>query len=113
MRLLIQRMGNLGGLVVAVVLVLAGCASPLEFASNVQPATSVKDEMLDELRPHLKTLDASDEDLVDEARDACGKLSRRGRDEFRESLLKKYDEDLTRALDHLTVAAAGKKYLCP
>lgn len=113
MRLLIQRMGKLGGIVTAGALVLAGCASPDELASNVQPAASVKDEMLEELRPHLKTLRASDDDLVDEARDACEKLSRRGRDDFRESLLEKYDKDLTRGLDHLTVAAAGKKYLCP
>jgi hypothetical protein len=95
------------------VALLAGGASPVEFASNVQPAWSVGDRMMDELRSHLQKFKASDDDLMDAARAACEKLSRVGRDDYREGVLEKYDDDVTQGLDHLTVAAAGKTFLCP
>lgn len=75
-------------------------------------STAATADMLAELRPLLKELEASDSELVQEAFIACGNLAFRDKDAYREAILAKYPEDLTLGLDHLTVAAAGKEYLC-
>lgn len=69
--------------------------------------------MLTELRPLLKTLKAEDSALIREGFEACGNLMLRDNDSYREAMLKQYEPDLALGLDHLTVAAAAKKYLCP
>lgn len=96
-------------------LALTGCAAPAaleaEPAANVQPAASVQSAMLAELRPLLKTLQASDSDLMSAAFGVCANLIFRDKDSYREAVLSKYP-DITLALDHLTVAAAAKQYLC-
>ncbi|MET3349651.1 UNVERIFIED_ORG: hypothetical protein ABID57_001323 [Arthrobacter sp. UYEF1] len=110
-------MGKLGGIILLSALALSGCASApavIEPASQVQqlPA-SVQSEMLSELRPLLKTLKSSDGELIQKAFIACGNLAFRDKDAYREAVLAQYPEDLSLGLDHLTVAAAGKQYLCP
>lgn len=84
----------------------------MEAAANVQPAAAVQSDMLAELRPHLKVLDVSDGELVREAFGACANLLFRDKDSYREGVFADYP-DVTLALDHLTVAAAAKKHLCP
>lgn len=83
----------------------------MERAANVQPVTSVQGDMLTELRPLLTTLKASDSDLLSEAYGACVNLVFRDKDSYREGVMKGY-ADVNLALDHLTVAAAAKQYLC-
>lgn len=85
----------------------------MEKAANVQPASSVQGDMLAELRPLLKTLTASDSELMSEAYGACANLLFRDKDSYRESVLGKYAADVSLGLDHLAVAAAAKQYLCP
>ena len=98
------------------VLGLTGCASPVALeaapAANVQVASSAQSNMLAELRPHLKTLKVGDSELVREAFGACANLIFRDKDSYREGVFADYP-DMTLALDHLTVAAAAKKHLCP
>lgn len=108
-------MGKLGGIIFVSVLALTGCAAPTleaEPVAAVQPAMSAQSDMLAELRPLLKTLKASDSDLAREAFGACANLLFRDKDSYRESVMADYS-DMTLALDHLTVAAAAKKHLCP
>lgn len=68
--------------------------------------------MLLELKPVLTTLQGSDAELVREAYEACANLLFRSKDSYREAVLKEYS-DVAVAVDHLTVAAAAKKYICP
>ena len=108
-------MGKIGGLVAAVVLVACtASAAPaqtvVEPVVQVQPL-SVQTDMLAELLPVLTTLKASDDELLREAYAACANLLFRDKDSYREAVLKDYP-DVALAVDHLTVAAAAKKYLC-
>lgn len=110
-------MGKLGGIILVSVLALTGCgAAPAvpeaERAAVVQPAMSAQSQMLAELKPLLRVLKVSDSELFREAFGACAILVFRGKDSYREGVLAEY-EDLTLALDHLAVAAAAKKHLCP
>ncbi len=97
------------------VLALSGCAAPqaeqVERVANVQPVASTQGDMLTALRPLLTTLKASDADLIGEAYGACMSLVFQSKDAYREGVMKQY-VDVTLALDHLTVAAAAKQYLC-
>ncbi|WP_157731838.1 hypothetical protein [Arthrobacter sp. YN] len=117
-------MGKIGGLTVsfATALVLAGCTAPVteaapaveaEIQQVAQVSTAVQDAMLIELRPLLKTLKSSDAELTREAYEACANLLFRSKDSYREGVMNDYASDLTLALDHLTVAAAAKQYICP
>lgn len=85
-------------------------SQPTEAVVQVQP-TSIQTDMLDELRPILTTLKADDTELIREAYAACANLLFRDKDSYREAVLKDYP-DVHLAVDHLTVAAAAKKYLC-
>lgn len=111
-------MGKIGGITLISALALVGCAAPQEIAvpagnvEQVHVPASVQTEMLAELRPLLKSLDASDSALIKEAFEACGNLLFRDKDAYREAILKEYEADLTLGLDHLTVAAAAKAHLC-
>lgn len=111
-------MKKIGGIAVIAAFVLAGCSAPVaESQRKVQPVVQVKPalvqgDMLTELRPLLTTLKASDAELLSEAYGACANLLFRDKDAYREAVLRDYP-DVALALDHLTVAAAGKKYLCP
>lgn len=69
--------------------------------------------MMSALRPLLKSLNATDSALTSEAFGACASLLFRDKDGYREALLNQYQSDVTLGLDHLTVAAAAKQYLCP
>lgn len=109
-------MGKLGGIILLSALALSGFAaapSVVEPVSQVQkmPA-SVQSDMLAELRPLLTTLEASDGALIQEAFIACGNLAFRDKDAYRQAVLAQHPEDLALGLDHLTVAAAAKQYLC-
>ena len=114
-------MGNFGGILIAAALALTACAAPapaadapvIRVAAAEKAPAAVQQGMLDELRPMLRSLNASDADLVREGFDACAALLVTDKDAYREVLLKHYGSDLTLGLDHLTVAAAAKKYLCP
>jgi hypothetical protein len=115
-------MRKFGGLlVVAASLALAGCTSsapePQQSETPVQKvaqvSASVQDSMILELRPLLKTLQENDAELARQGYEACANLLFRSKDDYRESVLKQYESDMTLALDHLTVAAAAKKYICP
>jgi hypothetical protein len=108
-------MGKIGGLALVAVMALTGCAaaSPqVTPVAHVQPVANVQVDMLTGLRPHLAALKADDSALISEAYGACMNLVFRGKDAYREAVMKDY-ADVTLALDHLTVAAAAKKYLCP
>lgn len=111
-----QRMGKLGGIILLSALVLSGCsAAPvtMEPVAQVQQVpASAQSDMVAELRPLLQSLKASDSDLIREGFEACGNLLFRDKDSYREAILAKYPNDLTLGLDHLTVAAAAKAYLC-
>jgi len=107
-------MGKIGGLVLVAVLGLTGCVSSgvaVERVANVQPATSVTGDMLAGLRPHLTTLKVADADLISEAYGACVSLVFQSKDAYRDGVMKQY-ADVKLAVDHLTVAAAAKQYLC-
>jgi hypothetical protein len=110
-----QRMGKLGGLVLLAALALTSCAAAPLAASvpvaKVQPAASVQGDMLTALRPLLTTLKADDAALLSEGFGACMSLVFQSKDAYREGVMKQY-ADVKLALDHLTVAAAAKKYLC-
>ena len=67
--------------------------------------------MLSGLRPLLTTLKASDADLMSEAYGACMSLVFQIKDAYREGVMKQY-ANVNLAVDHLTVAAAAKQYLC-
>ena len=67
--------------------------------------------MLGALRPVLKALKADDAALISEAYGACMSLVFQSKDAYREGIMKKY-ADVNLAVDHLTVAAAAKYYLC-
>jgi hypothetical protein len=83
----------------------------MEPAANVHPATSVQGDMLTELRPLLTTLKADDAALISEAYGACMSLVFQDKNAYREGVMKQY-ADVNLAVDHLTVAAAAKHYLC-
>jgi hypothetical protein len=83
----------------------------MEPAANIQPAASFQGEMLTALRPILTTLKASDSDIISEAYGACMSLVFQDKDAYREGVMKQY-ADVKLAVDHLTVAAAAKQYLC-
>jgi len=107
-------MGKVGGLALVAVMALTGCASSaavMEPAANIQPAASFQGEMLTALRPILTTLKASDSDIISEAYGACMSLVFQDKDAYREGVMKQY-ADVKLAVDHLTVAAAAKQYLC-
>ena len=107
-------MGKIGGLALVAVMALTGCASSavaMEPAANVQPAASFQGDMLTELRPLMTTLKADDAALISEAYGACMSLVFQSKDAYRESVMKQY-ADVKLAVDHLTVAAAAKQYLC-
>ncbi len=109
-------MGKLGGIILLSALALCGCGvAPVA----VEPVTQVErvpasaqSDMLAELRPLLTTLKASDAELIQEAFIACGNLAFRDKDAYRQAVLAQHPEDLALGLDHLTVAAAAKQYLC-
>ncbi|UOD80360.1 hypothetical protein [Paenarthrobacter ureafaciens] len=113
-------MGKIGGIIVVAALALAGCSPASETTqSDVQPASqvqhaavSIQGDMLTELRPLLKSVKFDDATLVSKAYAACANLIFRDKDSYREAVLRDHP-DLTVALDELTIAAAGKKYLCP
>lgn len=112
-------MRKIGGLAVIAALTLAGCSAPTATpAPDIQPvvevqhaATNVQSDMLTELRPLLTTLKVDDSELLREAYAACANLLFRDKDSYREAVLKDYP-DVSLAVDHLTVAAAAKQYLC-
>ena len=107
-------MGKIGGLALVAVMALTGCASSsvaMEPAANVQPAASFQGDMLTELRPLMTTLKADDAALISEAYGACMSLVFQSKDAYREGIMKQY-ADVRLAVDHLTVAAAAKHYLC-
>ena len=107
-------MGKIGGILLAALIVATASSSPVaavEPVANVQPATSAQADMLTEIRPHLTTLKASDADLISEAYGACINLVFRDKVSYREGVMKQY-ADVNLAVDHLTVAAAAKHYLC-
>lgn len=108
-------MGKLGGLVLIAALSLTGCSAPasaVEPVAKVQPAAEVvQGDMLTKLRPLLTTLKASDIGLVSEAYGACMSLALQSKDTYRDGIMKQYP-DVKLAVDHLTVAAAAKQYLC-
>jgi hypothetical protein len=83
----------------------------VEPAANIQPATSAQGDMLNELRPLMTTLKASDSELVSEAYGACMSLVFQSKDAYRDGVMKQY-ADTRLAVDHLTVVAAAKRYLC-
>jgi hypothetical protein len=78
----------------------------------VKPAATGQSDMIAALRPVLTTLKASDAALIGEAYGACMSLVFQDKDAYREGIMKQY-ADVNLALDHLTVAAAAKHYLCP
>ena len=111
-------MGKFGGLI-AVAALIACTASAAPTLATAAPRTveqaqplSIQTDMLDDLKPILTTLKASDAELIREAYAACANLLFRDKDEYRAAVLKDYP-DVSLAVDHLTVAAAAKKYLCP
>lgn len=108
-------MGKLGGLTLIAALTLTGCSAPapqrMEAVAVVQPATSVQSDMLSAVRPRMAALKASDSDILSEAYGACVSLVFRSKDSYREGVMKQY-ADVKLAVDHLTVAAAAKQYLC-
>ncbi len=108
-------MKNIVGLVVIATLSLAGftASSAVATPEPVPVVQTPAAHMLDELRPLLKTLKAEDSDLVREGYEACYALQSQDKDSYREEVLQRYEPDLTLGLDHLTVAAAAKLYLCP
>ena len=79
--------------------------------AKVQPATSIQGDLLTELRPLMTTLKADDAALISEAYGACMSLVFQSKDAYREGVMKQY-ADVRVAVDHLTVAAAAKQYLC-
>lgn len=98
-------------------LVLTGCGTgPAVDAQEIEPAVMVAApahaDMLNELRPLLTTLVDDDAALIREGFEACANLIFRDKDKYREAVMGQYP-DLNLALDHLTVAAAAKQYLCP
>lgn len=113
-------MGKIGGYAAAAVVALLACTASAAPAAIAEPSkavaqiqrVSVQTDMLDELRPYLTTLKASDAELMREAYAACANLLFRDKDEYRAAVLKDYASDVNLAVDHLTVAAAAKKYLC-
>lgn len=113
-------MGKLGGFAAAAVVALLACAASAAPAAVAEPAkavtaiqrVSVQSDMLAELKPILTTLKATDAELMREAYAACANLLFRDKDEYRQAVLNDYP-DVALAVDHLTVAAAAKKYLCP
>ena len=107
-------MGKIGGILLAALIAATASSAPVsavEPAANVQPASSVQGDMLTALRPILTTLKASDSDLISEAYGACMSLVFQSKDAYREGVMKQY-ADVKLAVDHLTVAAAAKHYLC-
>jgi len=107
-------MGKIGGILLAALIAATASSAPVsavEPAANIQPASSVQGDMLTALRPILTTLKASDSDLISEAYGACMSLVFQSKDAYREGVMKQY-ADVKLAVDHLTVAAAAKQYLC-
>jgi len=107
-------MGKIGGLAVVAVMALTGCTSSAqasEPAANVHAATSIQGDMLTALRPLMTTLKADDAALISEAYGACMSLVFQSKDAYRDGVMKQY-ADVKLAVDHLTVAAAAKRYLC-
>lgn len=113
-------MGKIGGLAAAAAVALIACTAsaapaqvmePAAEVAHIQPA-SIQGDMLNELRPILTTLKADDAELLREAYAACANLLFRDKDSYREAVLKDYP-DVYLAVDHLSVAAAAKYYLCP
>ena len=107
-------MGKIGGILLAALIAATASSAPVsavEPAANVQPAASVQGDMLNELRPILTRLKASDGDLISEAYGACMSLVFQSKDAYREGVMKQY-ADVRLAVDHLTVAAAAKQHLC-
>lgn len=113
-------MGKIGGYAAAAVVALLACTASAAPAAIAEPSkavaqiqrVSVQRDMLDELRPYLTTLKSSDTELMREAYAACANLLFRDKDEYRAAVLNDYP-DVNLAVDHLTVAAAAKKHLCP
>ena len=107
-------MGKIGGILLAALIAATASSAPVsavEPAANVQPASSVQGDLLTALRPILTTLNTSDSDLISEAYGACMSLVFQSKDAYREGVMKQY-ADVKLAVDHLTVAAAAKHYLC-
>lgn len=117
-------MGKLGGLlaITTAALVLSGCGVVEQEAAAVVEEVAVgrvahisteqQQTMIGELRPALVKLQASDSALYREAYEACANLLVRDKDSYREAVLSQYG-DMELALDHLSVASAAKKYICP
>jgi len=108
-------MGKIGGILLAVLIAATASASSAPAAvspvAKVQPATSIQGDLLTELRPLMTTLKADDAALISEAYGACMSLVFQSKDAYREGVMKQY-ADVKLAVDHLTVAAAAKQYLC-
>ena len=107
-------MGKIGGILLAALIAATASSAPVsavEPVANVQPASSLQGDMLTDLRPILTTLKADDSDLISEAYGACMSLVFQSKDAYREGVMKQY-ADAKLAVDHLTVAAAAKHYLC-
>ena len=107
-------MGKIGGILLAALIAAMASPSPaagVALAASVQPGASIQGDMLSGLRPLLTTLKASDADLMSEAYGACMSLVFQSKDAYREGVMKQY-ADVRVAVDHLTVAAAAKQYLC-
>ena len=97
----------------ALIAAIASSSPPagVALAASVQPAASIQGDMLSGLRPLLTTLKASDADLMSEAYGACMSLVFQSKDAYREGVMKQY-ANVNLAVDHLTVAAAAKQYIC-
>lgn len=108
-------MGKIGGILLAALIAATVSASSAPAAAgveaNVRPASTAQGDMLAALRPLMTTLKASDADLIGEAFGACMSLVFQNKDAYREGIMKQY-ADVNLAVDHLTVAAAAKQYLC-
>ena len=112
-------MSKIGGLAAALALLACTTSAAPATAEQSAPRTvgqvqqiSIQTDMLTELRPYLATLKASDAELIREGYAACASLLFRDKNEYRDAVLRDYP-DVNLAVDHLTVAAAAKKYLCP
>ncbi|MDJ0321652.1 hypothetical protein [Pseudarthrobacter sp. PS3-L1] len=110
---------QIAALAVLAGIALAGCSAPIQQAAPVVEVERVGDvsaeqrqTMLGDLRPVLVELEASDAAIYREAYEACANLLIRDRDAYREAVIEQYPS-IELALDHLSVAAAAKKYICP
>lgn len=110
----------LGGLALLCAIMLTGCSAPMQVAeqpvAEIVPVVDIgadkPETMLEELRPLLTKLKDRDSSIYQEAYEACSALLDQDKDAYRKAVLKKY-KNVELATDHLMVAAAAKKHICP